>query len=623
MDTRAAPLPSHIGRFRIDALIGAGGMGEVYKGFDPTLKRTVAVKTVRGDIDQPEYLTRLYREAQACARLQHPNIVTVYEAGEIGGVVYIAMEFLKGEDLAGALRRGGLSFESRLQILGQILDALQHAHTEGVIHRDIKPSNVFVQPDGTVKIVDFGLAHVLLSETITASATVLGTPHYASPEQLRAQSVDTRTDIYSTGALAYEVVTGRRPFQVAENDSVAALVLRVVSEPLPPMDVVWSRRFPEIERFVARAMAKNPADRYQSAADMRQAIATFLASSREAFTAVAAQISGPEAETATRLPSSATSQSVRSSTDSTGPAPHTWWWFGGAAAAIVAIAAFLYQPSPAGVSDVATVSAGLPPAPAPAAPATTEPPAPSSAAGAPAIKTDRPEAGPGSTPPSRPIVSPAAAAPPPSAGGGEPAPVRVELSAKQLFAGQAGSPITNTGLRFRLSQQSSTGAEADVDPAAITFKSGDRVRFTFESNIDGHLYVVQQGSSGRWTVLFPNPQINGGRNQIKRSEQYQVPNDDWFLFDDNPGTEQVFVFLSREPLTQLPGFDRPVTRLESVRASVVEDLQRTVRPRDLIFEKDTTSKAAPGAKSPQATYVVNRDEVGKTVAATIQLTHGQ
>src|SRR5689334_11546139 len=132
MAQRPAPIPSHIGRFRIDSVLGAGGMGEVYKGFDTTLQRTVAIKTVRGDINNPDYLARLYREAQACARLQHPNIVTVHEAGEVDGVVYIAMEFLKGEDLAKTLEHGSLSLDERLNILIRVLDALEHAHNEGV-----------------------------------------------------------------------------------------------------------------------------------------------------------------------------------------------------------------------------------------------------------------------------------------------------------------------------------------------------------------------------------------------------------------------------------------------------------------------------------------------------------
>jgi hypothetical protein len=188
-------------------------------------------------------------------------------------------------------------------------------------------------------------------------------------------------------------------------------------------------------------------------------------------------------------------------------------------------------------------------------------------------------------------------------------------------SGTAATPAANAGLRYRLIQQSSAG-EADVDPST-TFRSGDRVRFSFESNIDGYLYVIQQGSSGRWSVLFPHPEINGGRNAIRRFENYQVPSEGWFHFDSNPGTEQVFVLLSREQLTQLPGLDQPVTRMETVGASVVEDLQRSIKSRDLVFEKERGDRAAPGGKANQATYVVNRDELGKAVAASIQLTHGQ
>jgi len=158
------PVPETIGRFKIEARLGSGGMGDVYRGVDPTLRRTVAIKTVRPDIENPMYLERLYREAQAIAQLQHPHIVTVFEAGETSGLVYIAMEFLKGENLAAALDRGDLTFEAKIKALVQILDALQYAHSEGVIHRDIKPANVHRLPDGSIKLLDFGLARVTRAE---------------------------------------------------------------------------------------------------------------------------------------------------------------------------------------------------------------------------------------------------------------------------------------------------------------------------------------------------------------------------------------------------------------------------------------------------------------------------
>ena len=281
-------LPESVGRFRVESILGSGGMGEVYKAIDPTLQRVVAVKTVRPDISNPDYLDRLVREAQACASLHHPNIVTVYEAGKIDGAVYMVMEYLEGEDLAQVLNRGGLNFEERIRTLIQILDALEHAHSKGVVHRDIKPSNIRMLQGGQIKLVDFGLARMATAETLTATGMVMGTPHYASPEQLRGESIDRRTDIYSTGTMAYEMCSGRRPFE-GENNSLTTIILKVVSEPPPPMNVPWSRSFPEIERIVNRAMAKSRDDRYQTAEDMKNALAAFLSTSRDLITAIYAQ----------------------------------------------------------------------------------------------------------------------------------------------------------------------------------------------------------------------------------------------------------------------------------------------------------------------------------------------
>ena len=256
------PVPDTIGRFRIDARLGAGGMGEVYKGFDPALKRSVAVKTVRPGLGGQEYVERLYREAQACAALQHPNIVTIYEVGEFDGGVFIAMEFLKGHNLATVVEAGALSLTQRIGVLLQVLDALAHAHGEQVVHRDIKPSNVHLLPDGSIKLLDFGLARVESADTITVSGSVMGTPHYASPEQLRAERVDARSDLFSTGAMAYELFEGRRPF---EGDTISAVLIKVLTEPPAPVAGEWSRRFPSLDAFVQRAVAKSPAERYQSA----------------------------------------------------------------------------------------------------------------------------------------------------------------------------------------------------------------------------------------------------------------------------------------------------------------------------------------------------------------------
>jgi serine/threonine-protein kinase len=723
MDSRSSQIPSNIGRFRIEALLGSGGMGEVYKAFDPTLQRTVAVKTVRPDIDRPDFLDRLYREAQACARLQHPNIVTVFEAGEFGGIVYIAMEYLKGDSLSTVLRRGDLTFDAKLRILMQILDALQHAHSEDVVHRDIKPSNVNIQPSGSIKLLDFGLARMVRAETMTMSGAIMGTPHYASPEQLRGERVDARTDIYSTGALAYEMFSGRRPFE-ADNDSVATILFKVLSENPAPIETTWSRRFPEIQDIVAKAMAKAPEERYQTAAEMRGAFEEFLTTRREAITVAltesqaAAQRAivearqlmadgqtveaqtllenalreNPEASPVRTLldesrsprplppfpaptPAPVTPAPVAPTFATTGgvtplslpsvePSPMLsedfgvgsiappvadeaprrmpkaiWWALGGVAVLALAVGIGLYRNRQTGDGGT-TVQATPPPIATPDSPGGTTTPAAAGERAADAAATLAPSAAAATTAPPASSTSNVAApstatasakppaagatdtpasavAPPPPPGTTEtPAKPAAAMTAKQMFTATGSGGTPNAGLKYRLVQQVNN-RQSDADPRT-EFRSGDRVKFAFESNIDGYLYVATEGSTGRWTVLFPNPEINGGLNAIKRGQPYMVPNDAWFEFDENPGVEKIFVFLSREPLSVLPGFNKPVTGTVETPAAVVDKLQNSVQSRDLFIQRDRTEA---GGIVQQATYVVNRDEVGKAVTAFIQLIH--
>ena len=578
------PLPGRIGRFRLEAVLGRGGMGEVHRAVDPTLQRTVAIKTVRPDLSRPENLERLYREAQACARLQHPNIVTVYEAGEFEGVVYIAMEYLQGASLSDELQRGGLSPVEKVRTLVQVLQALQHAHACGVIHRDVKPGNVYRLPDGMVKLVDFGLARVQHADTLTASGTIVGTPHFASPEQLRAEELDARTDVYSTGVLAYKMFTGRLPFEGGE-ESIATVILRVLTQPPPPMNTVLTRALPEIERIVSRAMAKAPGERFQSAEEMRLALERLLASSGDVLARV-----DEGGEPTLALP--ATAAAMRPARR---PTPRAAWWVVGAAvAAALAVAAWLAWPA-------------RPPVPVDAAAGAVSAPPPAREALPPLASPE-------------PSAKPAPARARPGGPATATAPAR-EAAARALFGADATGPVpAATGLKFRVVRKLPDGTVGDVDTAA-PFHSGDRIRFAFEPSVDGYLYVVQQGSSGRWTVLFPNPRINGGRNAVRARERYTVPDDDWFLFDDTPGTEQVFVFLSREALAQLPGFDRPVTRTETVSTSVVQELQHSVGSRDLVLEKERARSAS--GEVTEATYVVNTSELGRSVHASVSLVHGQ
>lgn len=598
---RPSPMPEAIARFRVEAVLGRGGMGEVYKAFDPTLQRTVAVKTVRPDIDREEYLERMMREAQACARLSHPNIVTIFEAGQVDGMVYIAMEYLQGENLADLLERKSLSVEEKIRILAKVLEALHHAHGLDVVHRDIKPSNIHVQADGTIKLMDFGLARMLQADTLTASGNVLGTPHYASPEQLKGEPVDRRTDIYSTGVMAYEMLSGRRPFE-PDNESISSVIIKVISSAPAPMDTDMSRLLPEIETIVSRALAKTPAERFQSAEEMRQALLGFLETSRARLTAIESSASGSRSTILVPTPS-VVAASRPTMIDEGQRGSRTMLWAGGAVAAAVV---------------VGVLAIGLPSAqPEPTAPGPTATPVSPSA---PEVTPAAGDAGvvPLGTPPIENTRSAAAAAvvpaPPAKPAADAAVPARA-VGAKEMFASTASASVA-PGLRFRLIQAGPNDIPIDVDPSTA-FATGDRIRFAFESNVDGYLYVAQQGTSGNWTVLYPNPEINGGRNAVKRFEEYEIPQDNWFRFAGAPGTEQVFVFLSREPLKTLPGFDRPVQSFERGSPALVATLSQSIQSRDLIFEKDQASAGT----GPQATYVVNKSEVGKAVTASFSLTH--
>ncbi|HEU5157382.1 MAG TPA: Stk1 family PASTA domain-containing Ser/Thr kinase [Streptosporangiaceae bacterium] len=265
------------GRYELDGVIGRGGMAEVYRARDLRLDRTVAIKTLRSDLARDAtFQARFRREAQSAASLNHPSVIAVYDTGEdtMGNapVPYIVMEYVEGmtlRDLLHADRR--LLPERALEIVDGILQALDYSHRGGIIHRDIKPANVMLTPTGEVKVMDFGIARAMADSaaTMTQTAQVIGTAQYLSPEQARGERVDARSDLYSTGCVLYELLTGRPPFS---GDSPVAIAYQHVREdPIPP-----SRVDPEIPRWadaiVLKAMAKDAAMRYQSAAEMRSDI---------------------------------------------------------------------------------------------------------------------------------------------------------------------------------------------------------------------------------------------------------------------------------------------------------------------------------------------------------------
>jgi eukaryotic-like serine/threonine-protein kinase len=262
------------GRYELDGVVGRGGMAEVYRARDIRLDRIVAIKTLRADLARDQiFQARFRREAQSAASLNHPAIVAVYDTGEDMAtgvpVPYIVMEFVEGRTVRDLLQDGHrLLPERSLEIIDGVLRALDYSHQAGIVHRDIKPGNVMVTRNGDVKVMDFGIARAMsdAQATMTQTAQVIGTAQYLSPEQARGERVDSRSDLYSTGCLLYELLTGRPPFT---GDSPVAIAYQHVREnPIPP-----SRVDPDVpawaDAIVLKAMAKSPADRYQTAADMR------------------------------------------------------------------------------------------------------------------------------------------------------------------------------------------------------------------------------------------------------------------------------------------------------------------------------------------------------------------
>jgi serine/threonine-protein kinase len=257
------------GRYRVEHELGRGGMAKVYRGEDTVLGRTVAVKVLAPQYaDDPNFVTRFRREAQAAARLSNTHVVSVFDTGSDDGVHYIVMEFVEGRTLAEFITGGGRIMPERaIDIAVDVCRALEAAHAQGVIHRDIKPGNIMITPNGGVKVTDFGIARVTSNETVAQTAAVLGTASYLSPEQAQSQPVDGRTDIYSLGCVLYEMVTGRPPF--LGDSAVAVASKQVLEQPTPPSRLNRDVS-PDLDAVILRALAKNADNRYQTAEEFRQ-----------------------------------------------------------------------------------------------------------------------------------------------------------------------------------------------------------------------------------------------------------------------------------------------------------------------------------------------------------------
>ncbi|SIT85546.1 serine/threonine protein kinase [Microbacterium sp. RU33B] len=343
------------GRYRIDELIGRGGMASVYRGYDETLGRQVAVKVLNRDLaNDNAFRTRFRLEAQAASRMAHPAIVRVYDAGEdsetypdgsVHPVPFIVMELVHGALLKDLVADGPVSVDDAIRYVDGILEALEYSHRAGVVHRDIKPGNVMVTDAGQIKVMDFGIARAVSdsSSTVAETTAILGTAAYFSPEQAKGEPVDARADIYSAGIVLYELLTGRQPFR---GESPVAVAYQHVSEaPLAPSEV--NEAIPRsLDAVTLRALAKDPFQRYQDAAGFREALDATVdgkSPSKRKVGALTSELYGPNPRQAAE-----TARSLRQlSTDTTmkrtqaGP-PVAWIWAGVGLLAVLLIAVLFW-----------------------------------------------------------------------------------------------------------------------------------------------------------------------------------------------------------------------------------------------------------------------------------------
>ena len=276
------------GRYQVQDKIGTGGMATVFRGLDEVLGRTVAIKTMLPQYAaDPSFAARFKQEAQAAAALQSPYIVSVYDWGKDADTYYIVMEYLRGTDLKSGIRKhGALDCKKVAQIGSQIAQALSVAHKHDIIHRDIKPQNIMVQPDGNIKVMDFGIARAKNSH-LTQDNSVLGTAHYVSPEQTQGKELGPTTDIYSLGIVMYEAATGQVPFQ--GDDAITVALKQVNEQPKPPSQLNPSVD-PALESIILKCMQKNPADRFQTADELFRTLRDYLAGRVQAVNSATAML---------------------------------------------------------------------------------------------------------------------------------------------------------------------------------------------------------------------------------------------------------------------------------------------------------------------------------------------
>src|SRR6478609_4714544 len=342
------------GRYRVDELIGRGGMATVYRGYDLTLGRSVAVKVLQRDLAlDGAFRTRFRLEAQAASRMAHPTIVRVYDAGEdsetapdgsVHPVPYIVMELVRGRLLKDIISAGPVPVTDAVRYVDGILEALEYSHRAGVVHRDIKPGNVMVTDAGQVKVMDFGIARAVSdsSSTVAETTAIIGTAAYFSPEQAKGEPVDARADLYSTGVVLYELLTGRQPFR---GESPVAVAYQHVSEtPVPPTEVNEDAP-PTLDPIVLRALAKDPYQRYPDAAHFRAALDSAMtgnAPTRKELGALTSELYGASPRQAQETARSLRQLSADTTITRTQSGPPVAWIWAGVALLAVLLASVLF-----------------------------------------------------------------------------------------------------------------------------------------------------------------------------------------------------------------------------------------------------------------------------------------
>lgn len=381
-----------LGKFEIRRVLGNGAMGEVYLGVDPSIGREVAIKTILPAAAQGgEAKERFAREARAAGVLNHPNLVTIYEFGEDQGVLYIAMEYVKGHDLDELIQDQALTLSEILEMLAQVCDGLGFAHRQQIVHRDIKPTNVRVHRDGRrlhAKVMDFGVAKISNSD-MTATGMVMGTVSYMAPEYIRTGKPDPRSDLFAVGVMLYEALSGRKPFA---GDTTPTILYKIVNEPPEPFDTQQLQGIsPAITSVLERALAKNPDERFQTAEDFAKALraakdpswlgqleeaTSLMRNSAPMAPALAAATFPPQAQ-ATEVLSSQPKVGLPGSTPTQAPRPtpaqqpakasRTGLWGGVAALLLAGVGGLswwaLHPPSSRAPAPGATPEATTPPAP--------------------------------------------------------------------------------------------------------------------------------------------------------------------------------------------------------------------------------------------------------------------